>query len=106
MSATPETITEKLHQEADRELRERIEKAAAPLYEILGRDSHPHRLETTQVEPQIKVTVYYRETFKSLKALAFEVHHQRNRDDAVRAFMDKVEGLSEQIEELKQSVNQ
>jgi len=105
----PKDITERIFEKADCALRAKIEKDMEPLRLLLN-DGQPHRFNTPSTaydgQKQVVVQVYYRECFRNIQALAFDVLRDKNREAAIRDFMAKVESLDEQLQELRDSIPQ
>jgi hypothetical protein len=102
---TPNGITERIHAQADADLRASINAAVAPMRELLN-DGNPYTIETKRNDPQETVTVYYRETMRAIEEKAFAVHQERNRLQAVADFMRKVNELDSRLSELRDSIPQ
>jgi len=95
-------ITERLHAKADAQLTAEISKALEPIWNLMGRDSQPHKFKAIRTtDAHTEVEVYWRESIKGIKAMAFEHHRDAFRQKVVDEFMAKVESLSEQVEQLR-----
>lgn len=98
---TPETITKKIQYASDVKLKSEIEKEFASLPGLIG-DSYPHTFLIIPKDSNGKeVEIYAGDCLSKLKDLAFEVHKEKRRDEAISEFISKVDQLQNQIEELQ-----
>lgn len=96
-----DTITNRIHTEADEHLRREIDKALDHIRKALGYGSthsvvvwkHNNKEVTLQTSTYVLIEV--------LKAKAFEVQRDKFRKKRLDAFFEKVSALGEQFEELQ-----
>ena len=109
---TSQTITDRIHEKADRALRARINKPFNALLEELKRDFPLHsgggweHVKNPFPSTQWDAKVWVPARFDELVAAAFEALQGANRTKAVNEFVAKVETLGAQLEELQQEVRQ
>ena len=102
---TTDGITKRLMDQSDCRLRDEIEKAAKPFFAFLN-DGQPHRFITSSTEKAQPVEVYYRETVRALKELAFVVNQKNRQENAIAMFMSRVEKIESDLNELRESIPQ
>jgi len=103
MSEKINGITERLIVKADEELKRRIDEAGEPLYKAIC-DGCGHDISVQSGDRKVRVN--YIDAWRGLKELAFELRKVRNQQDKLDEFMSKVEQLSNDVEELRQSIPQ
>jgi len=89
-----ETLTQKLHDKADRELRERIRNSMDPIWKELGANGDWQRGKEGPKLP------WPGPSGAEFEKVAFEYLCAPNRERAVSDFMAKVESMASQMEEL------
>lgn len=103
---TPETLTQKLHDLSDRKLREEISKAlewfqtAMPFSESIDHSLLSSAMSITSLGHELKRPVYSGDAIRLLKVVAFIRLRDSRRDAEVRSFMEKVNGMATQFENL------
>lgn len=100
-----ETIEEKLFSQADKELNQRITAAAKSLYEeAISKTPSDSRVELhTDAGPTVSVRPYL--ALVALTKLAFDSARDQNRQKKLNEFMERVDDLSAQIEDLQHSIH-
>lgn len=97
----PETITAKLHAEADAATMKRIEEAFAPAEEILSRC--PKRYFNVKPSdkndaPTVEINAFH--VLTAIKNAYFAKVCDKARTDRVESFIKRIESLESQVEEL------
>lgn len=103
-----DTITDRLIQQADIELKERIKEAAKPLEDLLrngvsGVDIPIMRRHHSDEESEIGRAAWY-EMMEALRRDAFDKRCTENRQSKIDKFMSKVTKLGSEIDELRDSI--
>jgi len=111
---TPETITKKIHDKADKDLRDKINLHINALWKIA--DAHSTEKPTREGHPALdkalslagyKISVPWIGDINSvIRELAFSHARDKNRENATFAFMAKIEAMADQFEELGMVVTQ
>lgn len=99
-----DTITERINNQSDEALKREIERMVKPLKSLCDAGCQPNDFEFNQGEQAFKINVWT--AFEALKQKAFDKNFERRRRDAISEFMAKVESLSTDIEELRNSIPQ
>lgn len=109
--STPQSITDRLHKQSDDALRARLSAIFEPARRELT-DGCCHTIEaqggyiTDTDNSSKKFKVDAQSAFKALQELAFKMQYEQARENAVNDFMQKVESLSNDIQELRDSIPQ
>jgi predicted nucleic acid-binding Zn-ribbon protein len=107
----PDTITSRIHAKADEDLKKQIEDASVPLRDLF-RDGCRHTIDVYSGNEQDAngnqkvVQVIMHSAFEAIKNKIFANKCERNREEAIRRFMAKVESLDDQLQELRDSIPQ
>lgn len=105
MSNTTDSITERLKNRADEQLRKEIEDGIKKLRDWfvgIGRSQNEMEIESGDKT----ITLNAHSALDALREHAFGLHCDLYRANAISQFMDKVETLGQQVEEMKQSIQQ
>lgn len=116
MSATPETLTSKIHNQADRKLRAFLSDKLGDLFDLCGKhnadrvdfDSHPKLAELARSVglPEKTKNVWHGAVWPFAQELAFEMLKTDWRNRAVAEWMAKVERLAEETAEIKSMIEE
>ncbi len=109
--STPSGLQDRLHKKADAELKKAIGDAFSQLQKTLNglvnASSSPWA-----VHAQIPIEIKDQQQSFGLETLmrkaseaVFSQHQEANQESAVKAFMEKVDTLHEQIDELRDEIN-
>ncbi len=102
---TPDTITERLHNKADKKLKDEIEAIISAVHCAITYGEHSlYSYQLRELDSDALVNGFG--MLDRMKAMAFEGMKDRRRNEAVSEFMARVETLSVEIEELKNSIPQ
>lgn len=94
MNGDIKTLTDRLIAKADKELEKRIEKAAKPF------DSECRDGCAWQVTFRTNEVSWY-EALSTIGKTLFERRRDKNRQDALDSFMERVNGIQHDIDELR-----
>ena len=95
------SIEARLIEQADKDLKQQIENAFAPAYNLVSSQSAPIPMST---DDRSKANVRPFIAIAALQELAFILRCDSNRQEALNAFMAKVDNLTTQLEELQSQI--
>lgn len=104
MEQTTDSIAKRIHDKADEALRQHIRKVFEPMRELM-RVGSPHECQAVSTaDGYPKVTIFLRTALEDMKEKAFIINAPEWRASAVCQFMDKVDSLGQEVQELRDQI--
>jgi hypothetical protein len=98
------TITAKLHETADKKLKEHIGLIVQPVYAI--EQKHPTRIYVGLYMESSKVKLNIHTVLNEIQTALFDTLSPTWRNNEVNAFMAKIENMQTELDEIKEQVSQ